>query len=76
MTGGKTTSANLAVYTTRYVPVSFRIRISSTPLPRRHRLKIVRLFTALYLVQLIARIVSGVLGKLPQTCERVPKESE
>ena len=41
----------------------------------RHRLEIVRRFTSLHLVQLVARVVPGVLGELPQTRERVPKES-
>jgi len=59
------------------MPVSSHISISSTPLPMEDiGLKPARLFTVLHLVPLIARVVPGVLEELPQTCERVPKESK
>ena len=39
-----------------------------------HRLEVVRLLTALHLIKLVAGIVPGILGKLPQRFERVAEE--
>jgi hypothetical protein len=43
---------------------------------RRHRLEVVRLPTALHLVELVTGIVPSIVGKLAQALERVAEEAD
>lgn len=42
---------------------------------RRHRPEVIRLITALHFVELVARILPGIFGKIPQTLQGITEES-